>query len=101
MSACEHGPDFHRCGICTVPRSRLAAVEDELAQAQRERDGFMRRLSAMFPLFEEARDALTAIPLASAKLHNVRLDLADRMDDVGDPARWAERERITSTEERQ
>ena len=46
------------------------------------------RLKAMLPLFEEARDALCAIPLASAKLHNVSLTLADRMDDVGIPARW-------------
>jgi hypothetical protein len=49
------------------------------------------RLLAMMPLFEEARDALTAISLASARLHGVRLDLADRMDDVGDPERWAAR----------
>lgn len=34
--SCEHGQDFHRCGICTVPRSRLAAVEDELAEVRRE-----------------------------------------------------------------
>ena len=43
---------------------------------------------SLLPLFEEARDALTAIPLASAKLHNVRLDLAERMDRVGVKANW-------------
>jgi hypothetical protein len=58
-----------------------------LADAQRLRAS-ERRLKAMIPLFEEARDALTAIPLASAKLRGVRLDLADRMDDVGVPSRW-------------
>jgi hypothetical protein len=47
-----------------------------------------RRLKAMLPLFEEARDALTAIPLASAKLHGLRLDLGVRMDDVGVMERW-------------
>lgn len=49
------------------------------------------RLDAMIPLFEEARDALPAITLESAKLRGIRLDLADRMDDVGDPERWAAR----------
>jgi hypothetical protein len=48
------------------------------------------RLAAIFPLFQEARDALTAIPLASARLHGVDLSLADRMDHVGDPAKWAD-----------
>ena len=55
--------------------------------ADREKDA--RRLRAMMPLFEEARDAITAIPLAAAKLRNIRLDLADRMDEVGVPERWA------------
>lgn len=49
------------------------------------------RLDAMIPLFEEARDALPAITLESAKLRGILLDLADRMDDVGDPERWAAR----------
>ena len=46
------------------------------------------RLTAMLPLFEEARDALCVIPLATAKLRNISLTLADRMDDVGIPDRW-------------
>ena len=41
------------------------------------------RLAEIMPLFEEARDALTAITLASAKLHRVDLSLAERMDEVG------------------
>lgn len=58
-------------------------------EIERERDDLKARLTAMFPLFEEARDALPAIPLASAKLRGVDLTLADRMDAVGDPAKWA------------
>lgn len=56
----------------------------ELAAVQAD----ARRLKAMMPLFEEARDALTAIPLVSAKLHGLRLDLADRMDQVGIAENW-------------
>lgn len=58
-----------------------------------ERDALKRRLEAMLPLFQEARDALTAIPLASAKVHNIDLSLGDRMDDVGVPSRWAARDK--------
>ena len=47
-----------------------------------------RRLRAILPVFQEARDALCVIPLSLAKRNNLRLDLADRMDDVGIPARW-------------
>lgn len=71
--------------------ARAEAAELLAATAQKERDELKARLTSMFPLFEEARDALTAIPLASAKLHNVRLDLAVRMDNVGDPKKWAEK----------
>jgi len=49
------------------------------------------RLEALMPLFEEARDALPAITEISARLRGVRLDLADRMDAVGSPERWAAR----------
>jgi hypothetical protein len=41
----------------------------------------------MIPLFEEALDALTAIPLESAKLRGVRLDLADRIAELDAVAR--------------
>ena len=64
---------------------------EELARL-RDRD---ERLKAMMPLFEEARDALCAISEVSARLHNVRLDLADRMDDVGIPDRWRARKNNT------
>ena len=44
---------------------------------------YEKRLAEIMPLFEEARDALTAITLVSAKLHRVDLSLAERMDEVG------------------
>lgn len=62
---------------------RKLLMEHSEARAKAER-----RLRAMLPLFEEARDAITSIPLATAKLRGLRLDLADRMDDVGVPERW-------------
>ena len=72
--------------------SRLAEANAKVAELGAEVDKLTRRLKAVMPLFEEARDALPAISTASAKLHNIRLDLADRMDDVGIPERWATRE---------
>jgi hypothetical protein len=38
-------------------------------------------------LLLEARDALPAITLSSAKLHNIRLDLADRIETALEPWR--------------
>lgn len=48
-----------------------------------------RRLKAMMPLFVEARDALPAIQMASAKMRGLSLTLADRMDAVGNGDSWA------------
>lgn len=59
-----------------------------IAEAVRRGAELQARMNVMMPLFEEARDALCAISTTAAKLHNVRLDLADRMDDVGIPERW-------------
>ena len=58
------------------------------------------RLKAIMPLFQEARDALSAITTVQAKLHNIRLDLADRMDDVGIPERWRARAVLETFTER-
>lgn len=41
------------------------------------------KLSMVMPLFQEARDALTAINESQRKLHGIRADLADRMDEAG------------------
>lgn len=49
------------------------------------------RLAAVMPVFEEARDAITVITVDQCKLRGISLDLADRMDDVGIPDRWAAR----------
>ena len=47
-----------------------------------------RRLQDMLPLFQEARDAITAINLSTAKLHGLSLDLDKRMDRVGILEEW-------------
>jgi hypothetical protein len=67
-----------------APAEKPPSAPDALDAAR-----YRSRLEAMLPLFEEARDALPAISLASAKLHGVDLSLAARMDAVGDPAKWA------------
>lgn len=41
------------------------------------------QLKAVMPLFQESRDALTALSVAQCKRHGIRLDLADRMDFAG------------------
>ena len=69
-----------------------AEMEFALETVTKERDALKRRLAAMMPLFQEARDALPCITLAQAKLRGLRLDLADRMDDVGIAERWKQRE---------
>lgn len=46
------------------------------------------RLVLMMPLFQEARDAITAITLPQARMHNLKLDLAARMDEVGIAESW-------------
>ena len=63
---------------------RLIADVEQLTESHE-------RLHAMIPLFQEARDALSAIPLTAAKLRGLDLTLADRMDDVGIPERWKAR----------
>jgi hypothetical protein len=63
----------------------------ELAEARLQitmLEAMKRRLQDMVPLFEEARDALPAISTTSARLRGIRLDLADRMDAVGDYEQW-------------
>lgn len=63
--------------------------QTERLMAENERlSAIERRFKAMLPLFEEARDAITAIPLASARLRGLDLTLAARMDSVGIPEQW-------------
>lgn len=41
------------------------------------------KVAIVMPLFEEARDALTAITEAQRRLHGISATLADRMDVAG------------------
>ena len=52
-------------------------------EAERDAAYFKHRLQTIIPLFEEARDALPAITLASAKLRGLDLSLGARMDEAG------------------
>jgi hypothetical protein len=62
-------------------------VEERTIKPLREKAGdaeyYKWRLAEILPLFQEARDALTAIPLTVARLRNLDLNLADRMDAAG------------------
>lgn len=49
-----------------------------------------KHLDAIMSLFEEARDAITALTRNQCKLHKISFTLADRMDEVGIPQRWLE-----------
>jgi len=65
----------------------IQQLEEKVAESKQslraENERLENRLSEIMPLFEEARDALPALSLTSAKLHRVDLTLADRMDAVG------------------
>ena len=70
-----------QCAFTLLEHAR--SLERALARAEGDAAYCKWRLNEIIPLFEEARDALTSISLASAKLHNLRLDLGDRMDRAG------------------
>ena len=55
----------------------------ELRQVKEDADYYKWRLEEIIPLFQEARDALTAITVVQMKLHNISPSLADRMDVAG------------------
>jgi DNA-binding ferritin-like protein len=91
---CERLLDLHK--QATVERSHyytgkcvreaLEAIESlsaERASARRDADYYKCRLTEIMPLFQDARDAITAIPRHSAKLHRIDLNLADKMDAAG------------------
>ena len=87
----EYCPEIKRA--LNEQRVKHAGLIDELRRQQEVvAEKYKRRLQAMMPLFQEARDAICAIPKTAAKLRGLRLDLADRMDDVGIAERWAARE---------
>ena len=80
----------------TRVRASLAAGErpsdDDVRAVCADADYLRWRLDEILPLFEEARDALPAINMASARLHGVDLTLGDRMDSAGTRTRAALRE---------
>lgn len=79
MVICPHcTSQFHAISVHDQQQTRKAS--DEIA--------YLRwRLETIIPLFQDARDALTAIPLASAKLRGLDLSLADKMDAAGTATR--------------
>ncbi len=72
-------------------RKAAIAVRDEFeAGIQGHVGTLLDKCVALAHLLIECRDALPAINAASARLHHVRLDLADRIDSALEP--WAMRE---------
>lgn len=63
----------------------MNAVTEKLTEAEAKE-----HLTRVLCLLLEARDALPAIPLANARLHNIRLDLADRIERAMEPWRIKE-----------
>lgn len=69
------------------PFCEIESLRARLAEAERDAAYLKWRINAIIPLFQEARDALCAIPLASAKLRGLDLTLGDRMDKAGTATR--------------
>jgi len=57
--------------------------DQEINTLRAERDYLRWKLEQVMPLFQEARDALPAIQVHQARIHNISLSLADRMDVAG------------------
>lgn len=68
---------------CTEAADEIERLRTELEAARRNAEYYKWRLKEIIPLFEEARDALTAISMPSARLHGLDLSLAIRMDAAG------------------
>lgn len=60
-----------------------AAAKAETADVGDPPSYMLAKLRMVMPLFQEARDALTAITETQRKLHGISPTLADRMDDAG------------------
>jgi hypothetical protein len=73
--------------IIEQQNAEIARLTAENAALRKDAEYYKWRLTDIIPLFQEARDALTAIPLASAKLRGLDLTLADRMDRAGTATR--------------
>ena len=66
--------------------NEIESLEKEIESLKKHK----RRLNDMLPLFQEARDAITAISYSTAKLRGLSLDLDKRMDRVGILEEWEE-----------
>ena len=64
-------------------RDTLAKEVADLRDKLDEAEYFKHRLKTIIPIFQEARDALTALTVTQVQLHGISLSLADRMDEAG------------------
>lgn len=79
----EHAATQYQLGI-----EKLMELHNErVKELEKDKAYLTWRLQSAIPLLQEARDALPAISKTLARLHNVRLDLADRMDEAGTATR--------------
>ena len=70
-------------------------IDSQAAEIERL-EKLERRAIAMMPVFQDARDAITALTKTQCKLHRIRPDLADCMDTIGIKERWEAREAAQS-----
>jgi chromosome segregation ATPase len=76
--------EVHRlCAAAGVIADDYERLKQSLAIAREDAAYYKWRLQEIMPLFQEARDALPAINLATAKLRGLSLDLDERMDAAG------------------
>ena len=66
-----------------MKRNKITSLESDLAAAKRDADYRLWKLELVIPLFQEARDALTALTVEQVRLRGIRRDLAERMDYAG------------------
>lgn len=92
------------CTLCTAKNAGSELTVEELAvpvatllgdhsRLADENAYLTWKLEKVMPLFEQARDALPAISMTTARLHRIDLQLANRMDEAG-TACYADWERL-------
>lgn len=59
------------------------ACQYPVQQEEPPREYLLQKLQMVMPLFQEARDALPALSILQVQMRGIKLDLADRMDEVG------------------
>lgn len=78
----HHTPGIGHVDLSVSPVA-FAAGQSSGDAAREDAAYYKWRLAEILPLFQEARDALPAIPLISAHLRGLRLCLGERMDAAG------------------